>query len=96
MFVIRLLQRNARVATAGEDRNTPLHLAAIKGFTNVARKLIDNGAYVAAENKAGHNPLYLAIQNDHCDFAVLMVHNMESARYLCMHVYHSMSCSGTP
>ena len=87
MFVIRLLQRKARVVTAGEDGNTPLHLAAMKGFTNVARKLIDNRAYVAAENKAGHNPLYLAIQNDHCDFAVLMVNNMEPARYLCMHVY---------
>ena len=82
--MIRLLQRNARVATAGADRNTPLHLAAMKGFTNVARKLIDNGAYVAAENKEGHNPLYLAVQRDHCDFAVLMVNNMEPVRY--MHV----------
>ena len=82
MFVIRLLQRNARVATAGADRNTPLHLAAMKGFTNVAKKLIDNGAYVAAENKDGHNPLYLAIEKDYCDFAVLMVNNMEPARYL--------------
>ena len=87
MFVIRLLQRNARVATARADRNTPLHLAAMKGFTNVAKKLIDNGAYVAAENKAGHNPLYLAVEKDHCDFAVLMVHNMEPARYsVCMMV----------
>ena len=84
MFVIRLLQRNAKVATAGADRNTPLHLAAIKGFTNVARKLIDSGAYVAAENKNGHNPLYLAIEHNHCDFAVLMVNNMKAARY--MHV----------
>ena len=82
VFVIRLLQRNAKVATAGADRNTPLHLAAMKGFTNVAKKLIDNGAYVAAENKAGHNPLYLAVENNHCDFAVLMVHNMEPTRYM--------------
>ena len=82
MFVIRLLQRNAKVATAGADRNSPLHLAAMKGFTNVAKKLIDNGAYVAAENKDGHNPLYLAVENNHCDFAVLMVHNMEPARYM--------------
>lgn len=68
------------MATAGRDKNTPLHLAAIKGFTNVGRKLIENGAYVAAENKNGLNPLALAIQYEHCEFALLMVTNMEAAR----------------
>lgn len=82
MFVIRLLQRNATVATAGPDRNTPLHLAALKGFTNVGKKLVESGAFVATENRDGHNPLVLAVQNEHCDFAVLMVKNMESARYV--------------
>ena len=82
VFVIRLLQRNASVATAGSDRNTPLHFAAIKGFTNVGRKLLEHGAYVAAENKDGDNPLALAVRNEHCDFAVLMVKNMEAARYV--------------
>ena len=50
------------------------------GFTNVARKLINNGAYIAAENDNGQNPLYLAVKNNHCAFAVLMVKNMEPAR----------------
>ena len=76
------------MTTAGTDRNTPLHLAAMKGFTNVARKLIDNGAYVAAENKDGHNPLYLAVQRDHCDFAVLMVNNMEPATYIIIILFY--------
>ena len=61
--------------------NTPLHLAAIKGFTNVGRKLIESGAYIAAENKNGKSPLVLAVENEHCDFAVLMVKNMEAVRY---------------
>ena len=84
MFVTRLLKRNAKVFKPGAaDGNTPLHLAAMKGFTNVAKKLISNDAYVAARNNDGHNPLYLAIKGNHCDFAVLMVHNMEPKRYTC-------------
>ena len=75
------MQREARVTTAGPDRNTPLHLAAIKGFTNVGVKLVESGAFVAAENKDGYNALALAVMNDHCDFAILMVKNMDGARY---------------
>ena len=87
MFVTRLLKRNAKVFKPGAaDGNAPLHLAAMKGFTNIAKKLIGNGAYVAARNREGQTPLYLAIKGNHCDFAVLMVHNMEPARYTCMHV----------
>ncbi len=82
----RLLKRNANVDKPGADRNAPLHLAAMKGFTNVAKKLVGNGAYVAARNRDGHNPLYLAIKEDHCDIAVLMVHNMDPARYTRVHV----------
>ena len=81
MFVIRLLQRDASVTTAGPDWNTPLHLAAIKGFMNVGTKLVESGAYVAAENKNGENALMLAVLNEHCDFAVLMVKHMEPSRY---------------
>ena len=70
------------MATAGPDRNTPLHLAAMKGFTNVGKKLVESGAYVDARNKKGHNPLYLAVKNQHCDFAVLMVKCMEPTRFV--------------
>ena len=70
------------MATAGPDRNTPLHLAAMKVFTNVGKKLVESGAYVAAENKDEHKPLYLAVKNQHCDFAVLMVKNMEPTRFV--------------
>ena len=82
MFLIRLLDRNAEVVTcvAVSDRNTPLHLAAIKGFTNVGRKLIEKGAYVAVENGDHKNPLALAYENNHYDFAVLIVKSMEAKR----------------
>ena len=90
VFIIRLLQRDASVTTAGPDRNTPLHLAAIKGFVNVGRKLIESGAFVAAENKDRESPLSLAVLNEHCEFAVLMVRNMEAARYTCMHIYKAI------
>ena len=46
---------------------------------------MESGAFVAAENKEGYNALVLAVLNNHCDFAVLMVKNMDEARYImCM------------
>ena len=82
MFLIRLLDRNAKVVTcrAGSDQNTPLHLAAIKGFTSVGKTLIEKGAYVAVDNSDHKNPLALAVEHNHCDFAVLMIKSMEAKR----------------
>ena len=80
LFVIRLLQRGASVSTAGRSGNTPLHLAATKGFTNVARKLLERGAIVMAKNNESKTSLELAVEFEHNDFAVLMVKSMEPSR----------------
>lgn len=50
------LNVNARTV----DGRTPLHFAAPKGFTAMARLLIRRGANVDAENYAGYRPLHLA------------------------------------
>ena len=68
------------MSTAGKNRNTPLHLAAIKGFTNVGNKLLEHGAIVMYRNADNKTPLELAVLNRHSDFAVLMIHRMEPIR----------------
>ena len=79
-FVIRLLQRGAIVTIAGPDGNTPLHLAAVRGFVNVGRSLLDHDAKTMAKNNEKQIPLQVAIKNNHSDFAVLMSKSMEPSR----------------
>ena len=79
-FVIRLLQRGAIVTIAGPDGNTPLHLAAVRGFVNVGRSLLDHDAKTMAKNNEMQIPLQVAIKNNHNDFAVLMTKSMEPSR----------------
>ena len=79
-FVIRLLQRGAIVSTAGPDGNTPLHLAALRGFVEVGRSLLDHDAKTMAKNNEKQIPLQLAIMNSRNDFAVLMIKTMEQSR----------------
>ena len=77
----RLLKRGAKVTAADRDTwNTPLHLAAIKGFTCVAKLLIENEARVMVRNKDSRTPLELAVLEEHCEFATLMVKSMQPAR----------------
>ena len=78
--MIRLLKRGAIVTTAGPDGNTPLHLAAERGFVNVGKILLGDGAIIMARNIENETSLHLAIENHHSDFAVLMVKSMEPSR----------------
>jgi ankyrin repeat protein len=48
--VRNLLDRGAQVDAEDAYKNTPLHMAALNGHTEVARLLIDRGANVNAEN----------------------------------------------
>ena len=77
---MRLLRRGAIVTTAGPDGNTPLHLAAERGFVNVGKILLGDGAIIMARNNVNKTSLHLAIENHHSDFAVLMVKSMEPSR----------------
>ncbi len=81
LFVIRLFERNATVFTAGYDRNTPLHLAALKGFTNVGKKFIQEGAFIHAKNADGKTPLEVSISHEHNDFSVMLIKTMQPGRY---------------
>ena len=78
--MIRLLQRGAIVTTAGPGGNTPLHLAAERGFVNVGKILLGYGAIIMAKNNKQQIPLQVAVKNSHSDFAVLMVKSTEPSR----------------
>ena len=65
-----------RIASAGADelnavskrkRNTPLHLAAIKGRTDTIALLLDAGAAIEPKNKESNTPLHLAARFGHTD-----------------------------
>ena len=65
-----------RIASAGADelnavskrkRNTPLHLAAIKGRTDIIALLLDAGAAIEPKNKESNTPLHLAARFGHTD-----------------------------
>lgn len=91
LFVIRLLERGASVFTAGYDRNTPLHLAAMKGFSSIGRKLIEEGALVYAQNNDRDTALEISVHNENNDFSVLMVKTMEPGRYVSTGTYQTLT-----
>ena len=85
-----LLRGGAAANTLGGSGNTPLHLAATRGFTDVAKALLSYEANMDVCNDEGYTPLELAIQHglreyskgeDYSDFAVLMIKKMQPHRY---------------
>ena len=89
--MIEFLHRGAAANTVDENGNTPLHLAATRGFTDVAKALLSHDADVEACNDHDYTPLELAIQHglqdfskseDHSDFAILMVKKMQPHKYV--------------
>ena len=90
--MIEFLHRGAAANTdVGENGNKPLHLAATRGFTDVAKALLSHDADVEACNNEDCTPLELAIQHglqdyskneDHSDFALHMIKKMQPHKYV--------------
>ena len=76
----RLLQRGANTSTTDKKLNTPLHYAAKKGWTSIAKKLMEHESIPVVTNKDGLMPLELAIHNNHNDCATFLVNSMEPVR----------------
>lgn len=57
-----MLDRGANTSTADDDRNTPLHYAAEKGWTSIVEKLIKHRSRLLAKNKDSLIPLEVAIK----------------------------------
>lgn len=54
------------------DGQTPLHIAAKRGFRNAAKKLLDQGARTDIQDYSGETPLQIAIKEKQPDTAALL------------------------
>lgn len=77
-----LLQRDADPSSKDGKLNTPLHYAAAKGWTSIAKKLMENGNTAGEMNRKCETPLELAIRNEHNECATFLVKTMEPCRYI--------------
>ena len=76
----RLLQRGANTSATDKKLNTPLHYAAKKGWTSIAKKLMAHQSVPVVTNKDHLMPLELAIRYDHDDCATFLVNSMDPVR----------------
>jgi len=53
----------------------PIHSAAAGNYTNTARMLIENGAWVNVKQQAGSTPLHSAAQNGNLELLILLLEN---------------------
>ena len=70
----------AKGPTRDSQLNTSLHYAAQKGWTSIAKKLMEHQSIPTDTNQKGLTPLELAIQNDHNECATFLVKSMEPVR----------------
>ena len=78
--MVRLLQRGANTASTDEQQNTSLHFAAKKGWTSIAKKLMEHQSIPVATNNQRSIPLELAIRNNRNECATFLVKSMEPVR----------------
>jgi ankyrin repeat protein/L-ascorbate metabolism protein UlaG (beta-lactamase superfamily) len=68
-----LLAAGARVdVPENHNRQMPLHFAAIQGYADIARLLLDRGAPVNEKDRSGKRPLDLAVRYGHRDVAEIL------------------------
>jgi ankyrin repeat protein len=74
--VIRLIEARADIALLTQDnrRESPLHMAARKGHSEIVQNLLKAGANIAARSIwMGNTPLQLAAENGHLDTVKLLI-----------------------
>ena len=71
-----LIEKGANMNTRDYQGRTPLHLAAAKGYTDIAELLVKGGADINAKSdNLGTTALIVAIQNGHRDTVKVLVAN---------------------
>lgn len=55
-----------------KSSETPLHIAAVRGYQEITALLIDKGADLNAKNNEGVTPLQLALQRGHQSIVELL------------------------
>ena len=88
--MVDLVQRGANVTASDKNGDTALHLAAKRGFNEIATNLLKWGADPHTVNKNGEIPMEIAIKlaligseesaEDFSNVAVTVIKEMEPAR----------------
>lgn len=73
--VVAALLENGAQTDVVEDQFacTPLHIAAVRGFREIAQMLLDHGAPVGSRNARGETPLEMAVRYGQRDVAELLI-----------------------
>jgi len=74
--VRRLLRLNADINEVDSLGNTPLARAVSYGFTDIATLLIQSGAKIDCQNKAGNTPLMIAIFTSYAPERTTMIRQL--------------------
>lgn len=65
--------RRGKLEARDEEGMTPLLHAAMQGYTNIVKLLLDNGAHLEAKSKPGYTALILAAGKGHIDTVQLLL-----------------------
>ena len=84
----RFLDQGANTSTVDRKLNTSLHYAARKGWTSIAKKLMEHQSLPDVTNKEGFMPLELAIHNNHDECATFLVKSMEPEKYIAVMLFN--------
>ncbi|OJW71552.1 MAG: hypothetical protein BGO68_05280 [Candidatus Amoebophilus sp. 36-38] len=76
-LIKKFKEKDISLDIEGDGWGSPLHIAALKGYTGIAKLLIDNNADINIHNKH-YTPLHLAINSLHTETAKLLINNHAS------------------
>lgn len=71
--LIKELHPDSETTPCGSFANTPLHIAAEKGYYPVVELLIRDKVDINAQNKFGETPLHLSVMLGHDDITELLL-----------------------
>ena len=76
---VELLLKNNATNIQDYSGDTPLHMSAFKGFTNISQLLIDSGCEINGRNKSGKTPLHSAVVGKNvADIELLLKNNADA------------------
>jgi ankyrin repeat protein len=84
--VVELLSSGADVNVTNKNNETPLHLAAWKGYAEIASLLLKHGANVNAQENTGLRPLHYAAWYGYTEVVKLL---LDLDKYFSMRILNS-------
>ncbi len=71
-IVRELLRFEADANISNQHKDSPLHLAALKGHIDIIKELLIHGAMIDAVNREGSTPVHLAVRNKRADIVEIL------------------------